>query len=345
MENKPLCISVLTLASLVGFVLLMTIVTWAIRKRQHDKLHDDAAAFKTEDLVGGGHGHDDVEKGSQGMFVVGGGDIINKVEAAAGARRDGGVRRVPTNHSTATTTTETYVGSNYGHGYDPKKIGYGADQGYEVPKGYTNMHGPPMVATQPCYDGREYLNPQNPTPAPYSGPYMSNTYDNALPVASAAYGGVVTPMRAISPNIDLYTAQPVVRKALPPSLTVDVSAASAPIHFAPNSAISFPASPMQPVDPVNAANPPPSASFTDDSSQSTLPRRSSLLNGPVTPKTPTSPVNARRRLSSHSKALDPSIPPVPVAPPLPDKFGNYDLTPELEVAAPLKVFSFLSFFI
>ena len=47
-------------------------------------------------------------------------DVISKVEQAAGARS---MHRVPTNRSTGTTTTETYVNSAFTHGVVGTMVG------------------------------------------------------------------------------------------------------------------------------------------------------------------------------------------------------------------------------
>lgn len=333
MQNKPLCISVITFASIIGLVILMILATWAIRRRQRDKLHDEAAEFKTEDLVGGGHGHDDIEKGSKGMFGRRDDDVINKVEMAAGARS---VHRVPTNRSTGTTSTETFVNPAYNQGFDPQKVGYGASQGYDAPKPYDDapMAAPPVQA-HPYYDGRDYVDLQRGAPgayhpgAPNPGYTADPVYRSATPVYDYHTAQQAYPVRSPSPAHDPMAQYPQPRQltpAPPPFLTVDVNAAAAPM-FGPNSALSFTGQPMHPAEAVNPAQLPPAVPV--EAPHTPLPRRSSLLNGPVAPVSPKgSPDMARKRSSSHSKALDPSIPPVPVAPPLPEEFGNHELNGE-----------------
>ncbi|GJE84475.1 hypothetical protein PsYK624_005510 [Phanerochaete sordida] len=306
MQNKPLCISVITFASIIGLVILLIIGTWAVRRRRRDKLHDEASQFKTEDLVGGGHGHDDIEKGSQGMFGRRDDDVISKVEMAAGARS---VHRVPTNRSTGTTTTETFV-NPYNQAFDPAKVGYGAGQG----KPYDDAPMPPPAA-QPYYDGRDYVDlqrgayhPGAPAPAYDAPPYRSATplYDyHTTPGQPFAR----TPSPAADPA--QYPQARQLTPAPPPFLSVDVNAAAAPM-FGPSSALSFAGS----------------AESAGSGEAQALPRRSSLLNGPVAPVSPKGSDVARKRSSSHSKALDPTIPPVPVAPPLPEEFGNPELSGE-----------------
>ena len=309
----------------------MVIATWAVRRRQRNKLHDEAAEFKTEDLVGGGHGHDDIEKGSQGMFSRADGDVINKVEMAAGARS---VRRVPTNRSTGTTSTETFVNPANGQGYDPQKVGYGASQGYDMPKMYEDTPmAAPQVPGHPYYDGRDYVDLHRQATDTYQPAALDAVYvDNAQPAyrsTTPAYDYHTAqqpfPMRSPSPAQDAMNQYPQPRQltpAPPPFLSIDVNVASAPM-FGPNSALSFTDTPLQPADSVNPANPPPA--ILAEQPQTPLPRRSSLLNAPAAPVSPKTPADARKRSSSHSKALDPSIPPVPIAPPLPEEFGDPEL--------------------
>ncbi|EKM59413.1 uncharacterized protein PHACADRAFT_157780 [Phanerochaete carnosa HHB-10118-sp] len=333
MQNKPLSISVITIASIIGLVVLMIIATWAIRRRQHNKLHDEAAEFRTEDLVGGGHGHDDIEKGSQGIFTHTNDDVVNKVETAAGARP---VHRVPTNRSTATTTTETYINHAYYPNFDLQKTGYGTSQGYDIPKAHEDaLMAVPQLPGHPHYDGHDYADlhrqatgayrPGNPSSASES---TQPVYRNVAPIYDHHAAQQPFPVRSPSPAYDPMNQYPQHRQltSAPPSfLTIDVNAASAPM-FGPSSALSFTGAPLRPAEAVNPANPPPAVPA--ESPQTSISRRSSLLNGPVAPVAPKTPKDTTKKTSSHSKALDPSIPPVPVAPPLPDEFGNTELNGE-----------------
>lgn len=309
MQNKPLSITVITLASFIGLALLMIIATWAIRRRSRNKLHDEAASFRADEILSGGHGPSDVEKGGGADLYGrgGGGDVLQKVEAAA-------VRRVPTNRSTATATTETFV-HQPAYGYD-KGAGYGPG-GYELPK----MHEqPPMVPpSHPFYDARDYAeHPHDAAPPPppasrLSGPYLPNPFDTHAP--GAAYPAFPAPVYDFapvpppSPSRDLVSQHALAQRAAsPPFLTIDLHAAAPGLHA--------PVSPLQPADAVHAASPPPA-----ESPRTLSPRRSSLLNGPATPKTPAGAADVKRQSSSHSRMLDPDMPPVPVAAPLPDEFG------------------------
>ena len=250
-------------------MIIVIIGTWAIRRRSRRKLHAEAAELSTEDLVGGGHGFDDIEKGTQGMFKQK--DVLDRVEAAT-------VHRVATNRSTGTTTTETYVQSNDGHGYGFSKMGYGDTQDFVLPM--VQEQGPLVIPGNPYYDGREYLDTENNVSAHnrFSGPYLPNPFENAESnrAPTSAYDITAVPPVTPSGQVNESRYKPTsARKPTPPFLTVDVSATSVSM-IGPESAVSLTASPMQLTDPMNPANPAPSPPLAE-SPRSTRMRRSSLL--------------------------------------------------------------------
>lgn len=310
----------ITLATIIGFVILMIIGTWAIRRRRRNKLHAEAAEFSNHRSGGNGE-YGDLEKGTtQGRFGRGD-DILDRVAAVAEMRQSPTVHRVATNRSTGTASTETYVQSNESHGYGLPKAHYGDAYDFELP----NVQGPgPLIV--PGYEARElgqgYPDAENRVPAHFhlSGPYLPNPFEHAAPTRGATPAYDFVPMPPATPTRDLVNSHShaLARKPAPPFLTVDVDAVSEPIMPSPHSAISMTGSPVEVASSENPANPSPLV----ESPTSVNMRRSSLLDGPS--RSPTSAGGARevRRQSSHSRVLDPSIARVPVSPPLPEEFGK-----------------------
>lgn len=102
LANKPLSISIIVVASVLGLIFLVIVGTWAVRKRRRSQLGEFADALSADNLVGGGgssfgggpsstgHGStNDVEKavmGGRGWGV----DVVDKLEAVGGAREAAG---------------------------------------------------------------------------------------------------------------------------------------------------------------------------------------------------------------------------------------------------------------
>ncbi|KAF7790892.1 hypothetical protein EIP86_001850 [Pleurotus ostreatoroseus] len=164
LANKPLSITVIVAASIVGLVLIMVIATWAVRKRRNSRLDDFAASISADDLMGpgpGGFGHEDVEKastygGSLRRGTARDEDVLEKVEAAAGSRGEYGgmatMARSVSNGSTRGGQARQVQASNVGAAaYDQAAYpavpvfvpqnGYGGAQDYERSQGYGRTQG------------------------------------------------------------------------------------------------------------------------------------------------------------------------------------------------------------
>lgn len=354
LQNKPLSISVITIATILGVIFLVIIGTWALRKRRREKLHRLAAELSSDDLVGHRRSFDDVEKGSgSGHSMYGGAayggsvDVLEKMEAVGGARHDGRagpvmpppVRRSPTQHSASPDPYIAYAQPAYAvPAYAAPMPPTYHDQGYGAPR--HDVASPPPAAYY--YDNRDYRTSQpggpavnmnrmsgsgflpNPFPTNENAQGLSQLYDLAytqqynqqLPVAP-----VPAPESATADN-----NRTVTRKPPPRALTVDIQAAAGQLAAPPSavSAVSLGAMPMQVASSENPANP---LAESPKSANGEPRRHSSLLDkgsAPTTPKTPTSDQghDARQRRLSHTRALDPGMPTPPVAPPLPEEFGT-----------------------
>ncbi|KAH9951850.1 hypothetical protein B0H21DRAFT_818273 [Amylocystis lapponica] len=226
LQNTPVAASVITLASLIGLILLILIGTWVVRKRNNRRLHQEAvdfsADFSAQDLTGA----HDIEKRSAGGF-----NPRLSRGSASNESAYGGVQSAYS-QSTAAQSREMYERTGYpalpvfipGQAQDRYNTSGYPGQGYSDPA--YNYNGP----------AQQYL------PNPFEPAYQPNV-----------------PQQPYDPyQYSVSASRSLQRKQVPP---VDTSAVPPPNQFTsePHSAtssVSLAASPMQPAAAENPAMPP-----------------------------------------------------------------------------------------
>ncbi|THH33654.1 hypothetical protein EUX98_g525 [Antrodiella citrinella] len=337
LQNKGLSIPIITLASIAGLVLLIIIATWFIRRRRRNNVENLVAGISTDDLVGA----TDIEKGS-GLTGHGGGmghDLgfgFNRPLPTAPAGMSG-------NQMYERPGPSVFPPPSAPPAHVPM-------YSYAPPSQYRNMQagqGPKSRSVNPYPAG-----PHTQAPRGYDNDYpvLTNPFDdpNGVYKAPAAY---LPPVDPISPlagaTVTRSGSNRSYRKPAPPMLDVVVSAESSPPSAVSShsSAQSHDLNPMQLPSPMNPANPPSASRAAPvNPAQVALPptpqamqfspadadlsnydskrgsRHNSMLNGP--PASPSSEEYYSSSEGSHARSLDPALPQLPVAPPLPDQFGS-----------------------
>lgn len=320
LENKPLSISVITIATLIAIVVLFSVATLAIRKRKRDKLQADAVAFSVEELFGnpgGGSGSTDLEKSA----------------SSAGARKDSWGGSNESGSSGASTQRSLSGQSRLNGGRDMyEKAAYPAAPAYSPPPARQGYPAQNYGQPRPAYPNAM----ANPTPAaPPMPAYMAAPFEQSYRLNinvpeplmnfddNGAYDGLAY-AAAPAPG-----PRPMGRKQPPPLQVINTTptavasgTTASPMDASP---LSLHTSPMQPASAVNPGNPPtsPLELAVPASAPGMATRRSSLLNSPASPvpAAPKSPAT-QGEVTSHSKGLDPAIPPMPMMQPLPEEFGR-----------------------
>lgn len=383
LANKPLSISVIVIASILGLIFFILIGTWALRRRRRSKIADFADELSTDSLVrsnsgfgsGGssslGHGSGDVEKGvtPAGGWGV---DVIEKMEAIGGARSEGAslgvgaaaMARGPSQTQRKPPPTLAYGQADYAargnmpYGQAPYAQGpsrNGVRPGQHAvfqPQPYPSQ--PPTTYAAPYATAQPQRQPSpanvSPTESLQYGSHLPNPFDGADAQMSqpAMYDYASVPPMAQPFAVGGRQIAPIQRKPPPPFLTLQTVVS--PVA-GPTSAGSLNGPAMAPVSSINTANPPmPMVESPQDATMApaaTVPRRSSLLDGPSTPKTPKTPSSGtfkrHSRKASGASISDASSAPLhpgppPVAPPLPSEFGHSEAVsvplPETPVPAP-----------
>ncbi|KAI0356482.1 hypothetical protein OH77DRAFT_1520007 [Trametes cingulata] len=313
LQNKALSVGVITAASLVGLVLLVALATWAIRKRNRDRLHQDILDFSTANLV------HDAEKGSGGGGGAGsGGDGRREMFADEGGSSNG--------HGSAATSS-----SGHGAYSQPPLQPRGMYEAAAYPVVPASAYAPPppkptpsrAANPYPAYADRQYAFPsqeqpphqQNtyanwgygygaPAPAPVMQP-QQNQFDQAYAGVDDAYGGIAASVDQPGVMAGVGAGAQSQGPAATPQRRPSAHRKPPPQLYIP------PANPIaQAVSGGNALSP---------VTQPT--RRTSLLNSP--PAGADGGKRERRDTLTHVELLDPAAPKVPAAsPPLPDEFGT-----------------------
>lgn len=335
LANKGLSVGVITACSLIGLVLLIVVATYAIRRRRRNKLHDEAVDFtpfpSSDELLGN---RNDVERGGSG----------GALGTRPSSRGSVGDETLPS--ATRTAAPEMY------------------QTGYAVPT-YMPPSGPPpppkatttSTTNQVAFPSQAYANAMagyndyGPYPT-YAAPTNPNAYQpqqaaNTLaprpgPSYNTAYGAATAPAVAAPANPPIRKASQ--RKQVPPlNLSAARPDASPPAYQLMNDTSVSPmvnpyGSTPNPVDPPLSAVSPAARRAS-----------ASLLNSPVrlaysdegtssseTGTSERSEKGDRKRTSSHSRMLDPTMPTLPVPAPLPDEFGVHAAAAVVDEKAPIR---------
>ncbi|EJF62837.1 hypothetical protein DICSQDRAFT_154090 [Dichomitus squalens LYAD-421 SS1] len=297
LQNKALSVGVITAASLVGLVLIIALATWAIRKRRHDRLHEDILDFSTANLVGESH---DAEKG-----------------AGAGAG--------------SADTSSSGHGSSFGHGgslppaVQPRQAyqlqdpgaGYGAAAAaYGVPQREPSRAAQPYGA-QAAYGGAygAYQQPNNTYDNWNYGygaatPPSQHAYDQAYGGMEDPYGGVYGNMQYDNTGMMAGVGAGAQQQAPanPPQRRPSAQRKPAPpLNIPTENPIAQPGNVVSPESAMSLNNPPLQAAASSNSANPPRQRRTSLLDPPATGSA-----------ESGSGRAYPNLPPPA---PLPDQFG------------------------
>lgn len=306
---------VITACSLIGLVLLIVVATYTIRRRRRNKLHEEAVDFtpfpSSDELLG--HGSD-VERGGGGGL----GGTLTRLSSKGSTGDDALPSAAPEMYQTG-YAIPTYVPPP-GPAQPPKaattsttnQVAFPAQMYTNTASGF-NEYGPYPTYVAPVNPNAYQPQPATNMLAPRPGPSYNATYGAAPAAAGTAPAN--PPVRKGSQ-----------RKQVPPlNLSAARPDASPPAYQLVNDTS---ASPM--VNPYGATlNPiPPPLSAVSPASRRTS---ASLLNSPVrlaysddgasTETGASEKASARKRASSYSRMLDPSLPTLPAAAPLPDEFG------------------------
>ncbi|EMD40614.1 hypothetical protein CERSUDRAFT_80267 [Gelatoporia subvermispora B] len=297
LQNKPLSISVITIGSILALVVLFSVATLAIRKRKRDKLQFDAAEFAGEDMF----------KPTPSAAS----SDLEKAGLSPGVRKDSWTGSNESGSSGASTQRSLSGQSRSNGGRDMyERAAYQAPPALSPQQPRQGYPAPNYAQPMQAYPNR------GPSPAPPAGPpmpaYMAAPFEQSyhlnvnVPEPSlvnfddnSAYDGLAyaisTPPPAPVPGPGV---RPAGRKQLPPLHVMNTTPVTSPNPM-DVSPLSLNTSPMLPTNPVNPGNPP--ASPMD-------------LGG--------SGARASSQGASHSRELDPTLPPLPVAQSLPDEFGR-----------------------
>lgn len=219
----------ITAASLVGLILLVVIATWAIRKRRHERLHQDILDFSNAGLVGSDL---DPEKNADPGSTAGHG--------SGSSLGHGGTLPPPV--QPRQMYQDNYAAPIYAPQPPPSRNAnpYGAQPGY----GATAYGG---YQQNNSYDNWGYGNGYGNAAA------MQNPYDQAYGGMDDAYGGYVEPGMMAGVGTGAQAAPP----SNPPQRRPSAQRkAPPPLNLNPPNPIAQPTNAPSPVTAVSLNNPP-----------------------------------------------------------------------------------------
>lgn len=312
-------------------MLLIIVATYTIRRRRRNKLHEEAIDFSpfpsSDELIGK---HGDIERGGAGGAM---GESLTRPSSRGSANDNAFASAAPEMYQTG-YAVPTYMPPS-GPAAPPKATITSTTNQVAFPSQmYTNT-GYNDYGPYPTYAA-----PINPNPNAYQPQPAANTLaPRPGPSYNTAYGAAITAAGPAPANPPVRKASQ--RKQVPPlNLSAARPDASPPAYQVTNDTG---ASPM--VNPYGAT---PNPVDPPLSAVSPVARRASasLLNSPVglaysdegtSAETGASGGSStRKRTSSHSRMLDPSLPTLPVAAPLPDKFGAQGAAVVVDEKAPIR---------